>query len=264
MGFRSADCPLRGTGDNMTEIAVLVKRVPDTNAQILVSGDRVDLSSVKWVMSPYDEFALESAMLHKEAKGGNVTAITLGNADCDKVLKDAKAIGVDRIIRVWDDSWSDLDSNQAQTALANVIRDLGINIVYCGKSAADTGAASTGPGVAERLGWASASNITGLEFEEAGIEVMVPANAGNARTGVSLPAVISCDKGFCKPRKPNVKGIMMAKRAQVEVMSSDVPSSGVSIISHSPPPKKAPGQTFEGASEVPRVVAALRNDANVI
>ena len=90
----------------MTEIAVLVKRVPDTNAQILVSGDRVDLSAVKWVMSPYDEFALEAAMLHKEAKGGNVTAITLGNADCDKVLKDAKTVGVDRIMSVWDDSWS--------------------------------------------------------------------------------------------------------------------------------------------------------------
>ena len=132
--------PLRGTGEKMTEIAVLVKRVPDTNAQILVSGERVDLSSVKWVMSPYDEFALEAAMMHKEAKGGNVTAISLGNADSDKVLKDAKAVGVDRIIRIWDDSWSELDSNQAQTALANVIKELGINIVYCGKSAADTGA----------------------------------------------------------------------------------------------------------------------------
>ena len=248
----------------MPEIAVLVKRVPDTNARIAVSGERVDLSAVKWVMSPYDEFALEAAMMHKEAKGGSVTAITLGDAACDKVLKDAKAVGVDRIVRVWDDSWADMDSNQVQSAITSAVQNLGADVVYCGKSAADTGAASTGPGVAERLGWASVSNIVGLEFEDSGVEALVPAASGNARTGVQLPAVISCDKGFCKPRKPNVKGIMMAKKAQVEVQSAELPVNGVSIVSHTPPPAKAPGQKFEGAGQVPTVVAALRNDANVI
>ena len=150
----------------MPEIAVLVKRVPDTNAKIAISEDRVDLSAVKWVMSPYDEFALEAAMMHKESNGGTVTAITLGTPDCDKVLKDAKAIGVDRIVRVWDDSWSDLDSNQVQSALVSALKELSAEVVYCGKSAADTGASSTGPGVAERMGWASVSNIIGIEFRK--------------------------------------------------------------------------------------------------
>ena len=86
----------------MPNIVVLVKRVPDTNARIVVSGDRVDLSAVKWVISPYDEFAIENALQHKEAAGGSVTALTLGPAGADKVLKDAKAIGVDEIVRVWD------------------------------------------------------------------------------------------------------------------------------------------------------------------
>ena len=45
----------------MPNIVVLVKRVPDTNARIVVSGNRVDLSAVKWVISPYDEFAIETA-----------------------------------------------------------------------------------------------------------------------------------------------------------------------------------------------------------
>ena len=89
----------------MPNIVVLVKRVPDTNARIVVSGDRVDLSAVKWVISPYDEFAIETALKHKESTGGTVTALTLGPSDADKVLKDAKAIGVDEIVRVWDDSW---------------------------------------------------------------------------------------------------------------------------------------------------------------
>ena len=105
----------------MPNIVVLVKRVPDTNARIVVSGDRVDLSAVKWVISPYDEFAIETALQHKEADGGTVTALTLGPADSDKVLKDAKAIGVDEIVRVWDDSWAELDSNGIQSALAQAI-----------------------------------------------------------------------------------------------------------------------------------------------
>ena len=84
----------------MTNIVVLVKQVPDTNAKIVVSGDRVDLSAVKKVMSPYDEFAVETALQHREAAGGEVTAVTVGGAGAEKILKDAKAIGVDHIVRI--------------------------------------------------------------------------------------------------------------------------------------------------------------------
>ncbi|HII19496.1 MAG TPA: hypothetical protein HA311_09070, partial [Candidatus Poseidoniaceae archaeon] len=74
-------CPApvpQNTGAQMPEIVVLVKQVPDTNARIAIAGDAVDLSGVKMVMSPYDEFALEAALRHKEAVGGNVTALTMG------------------------------------------------------------------------------------------------------------------------------------------------------------------------------------------
>ena len=70
--------PVRSTiGAQMPEIVVLVKQVPDTNARIAIAGDAVDMSGVKMVMSPYDEFALEAALRHKEASGGNVTAVTM-------------------------------------------------------------------------------------------------------------------------------------------------------------------------------------------
>ena len=74
----------------MPTIVVLVKQVPDTNAKIVVQGDRVDLSSVKMVMSPYDEFAIETAIRHKEATDGTVTALTVGGPVSEKILKDAK------------------------------------------------------------------------------------------------------------------------------------------------------------------------------
>ena len=248
----------------MPNIVVLVKRVPDTNARIVVSGDRVDLSAVKWVISPYDEFAIETALKHKEATGGTVTALTLGPSDADKVLKDAKAIGVDEIVRVWDDSWAELDSNSIQSALAQAITGLGAEeVVYCGKTAADTGAGSTGPGVAERLGWASVSNITDATFD-GGVTVTTPVEGGSARVSISGNAVISCDKGSMKVRKPNVKGIMMAKRAQVNLVTADAPTSTVSIVSQTPPPAKPAGKKFEGASSAEEVARLLRDEANVI
>jgi len=245
----------------MPNIIVLVKQVPDTNAKIVVNGDRVDLSSVKMVMSPYDEFAVETALKHKEAAGGEVTALTVGGAGAEKILKDAKAIGVDHIVRV--DAEGELDSNALQSVIAQAVADLGGEMVYCGKSAADTGAGSTGPGLAERMGWASVSNIVGATFD-GGVSVVMPSGGGNAQMSVPLPAVVSCDKGDFKVRKPNVKGIMQAKKASVDVRSIEAPSSTVSILSHSLPPAKPAGKSYEGGAAAAEVAQLLRDEANIL
>jgi electron transfer flavoprotein beta subunit len=245
----------------MSNIIVLVKQVPDTNARIVLSGDRVDLSAVKKVMSPYDEFAVETALQHREANGGEVTAITVGDAGADKVLKDAMAIGVDHIVRI--DSSESHDSNALQTVLASVVKSMDASVVYCGKSAADTGAGSTGPGLAERLGWASVSNSISVSFGDQ-LSVVTPSAGGNARYTVPLPAVVSCDKGDMKVRKPNVKGIMQAKRAKVDVQTVDAPASTVSIVSHSMPPAKPAGKSYDGGAAAAEVAQLLRDEANVI
>ena len=245
----------------MPNIIVLVKQVPDTNAKIVVSGDRVDLSSVKMVMSPYDEFAVETALKHKESAGGEVTALTVGGAGAEKILKDAKAIGVDHIVRI--DTQAEMDSNALQSVIAQAVADLGGEVVYCGKSAADTGAGSTGPGLAERMGWASVSNIIGATFD-GGVSVVMPSGGGNAQVSVPLPAVVSCDKGDFKVRKPNVKGIMQAKKASVDVRSIEVPSSSVSVVSHSLPPAKPAGKSYQGGAAAAEVAALLRDEANIL
>lgn len=248
-------------GETVVNIAVLVKQVPDTNSKIQISGDRVDLSTVKMDISPYDEFAVENALQHKESGGGTVTAITVGSAGADKVLKGVKALGVDNIIRLDCDSY--MDSNALQSILAQEISSGGYDVVYCGKSAADTGAGSTGPGLAERLGWGSVSNITDITFD-GGLTVTSPSEGGNAIISVTLPAVVSCDKGSTKVRKSNVKGIMMAKKAQVDVKAVAAPVSSVSIVSQMMPPAKPAGKKFEGGESAQTVAQLLRDEANII
>lgn len=245
----------------MPHFLVLVKQVPDTNAKIVVNGDRVDLAAVKMVMSPYDEFAIETALRHKEAAGGEVTALTVGGPGADKILKDAKAIGADRIVRI--DNTDALDSNGLQAVIAQAVQTLGADVVYCGKSAADTGAGSTGPGLAERLGWASVSNIIGASFD-AGFSVLAPAQGGQMKLSVPTPAVVSCDKGDFKVRKPNVKGIMQAKKATVEVHTFDAPAPTVTVVAHALPPAKPAGKSYEGGAAAAEVAQLLRDEANVI
>jgi electron transfer flavoprotein beta subunit len=247
----------------MVEIAVLLKQVPDTNARITVAGDRVDENSItSWVTSPYDEFALEAAIQHKEAAGGSITAITLGPPRADKTLKDAAALGVENLVRIWQDGWESLDSIQVQAALADAVKATGADYIYCGKQAADTNQGSTGPGVAERIGAPCIVEIT--DFDVSGPTFTRPCASGSEMVSVAPPAVLTFSKTTTELRRPNVRGIMMAKRAVIEVVGSEVGAAQVSVVRHSSPAQKPPGKTFEGADSVPEVVGLLRDEAKVI
>jgi len=92
---------------------------------------------------------------------------------------------------------------------------------------------------------------------------------GDQRVAVSAPCVFAFDKGTTELRRPNVRGIMMAKKKVAEALEAsdfgvDTSTSSVSVGSHSPPPEKPPGQRFEGADSVAVVVSKLRDEANVI
>jgi len=251
-------------------IAVLLKQVPDTTAKISVSGNRVDEGAVaKWSMSPYDEYALESALQLKGSVGGDLVAITAGPVRCEKLLRDAAAVGADTLVHVSVDNIGALDSTQVQALLAAAVSKSGANVVFCGKQAADTNSGSTGPGVAEILNAACVTLVSEVSSDGGGFIATRPSAAGQEKVGVNSPCVFAFDKGLTEMRRPNVRGIMMAKKKPVDVWSAadlgvDLGASTVTIEAHSPPAEKPPGQKFEGADSVPTVVSKLRDEANVI
>ena len=93
---------------------------------------------------------------------------------------------------------------------------------------------------------------------------MQPAPEGQAKIGVDLPAVITCDKGMGEPRRANVKGIMMAKRAVVDLIETGSFEGNTTVVEHTSPPQKPPGKSYEGSEHVSEVVKLLRDEANVI
>jgi electron transfer flavoprotein beta subunit len=250
----------------MADIAVLLKQVPDTNAKIVVNAGRVDEGAVnKWSMSPYDEYALEAALV----QGGTVTAITCGPDRAKKMLTDAAAVGATNLMHIVVEDLTALDSNQISSILAAAVEKTGANVVFCGKQAADTNAGSTGPGVAEKLGAGCVTMVSELSGDSSGFLALRPSASGMERVSVAAPCVIAFDKMSAELRRPNVKGIMMAKKKTIETMSVgdlgvDIGSSSVSLDNQSPPAEKPPGQKFEGAESVSTVVSKLRDEAKVI
>ena len=106
-------------------------------------------------------------------------------------------------------------------------------------------------------------------MEGDGFSALRASSVGNERVSVSRPCLFAFDKAPTELRRPNVKGIMMAKRKVIETVSTDdlginLVESQVNIVSHDSPPEKPPGQKFEGADSVRTVVLKLREEANVI
>ena len=56
---------------------VCVTSVPDTASVIKIGDDgkHIDETGIKWIVSPYDEYALEEALKLTEAGGGEVGAL---------------------------------------------------------------------------------------------------------------------------------------------------------------------------------------------
>ncbi|MDP6900064.1 MAG: electron transfer flavoprotein subunit beta/FixA family protein [Candidatus Thalassarchaeaceae archaeon] len=254
----------------MADIAVLLKQVPDTNAKIVLNDGRVDESVIKkWSMSPYDEYALEAAL----SLGGSITAITCGPDRSKKMLTDAAAVGASELLHISVDDLSTLDSIRLSNILAAAVKKTGASVVFCGKQAADTNAGSTGPNVANLLGSSCVTMVSELSGDSSEFVALRPSPDGMEKVSISSPCVISFDKTSNELRRPNVKGIMMAKKKAIESISPDDLGVSTAMELHmathhfcglNAPEEKSAGQMFEGAECVSDVVSKLRSEAKVI
>jgi len=258
------------------KILVAVKQVPDTATQVKISSDpkAIDTAGITWIVSPYDEFAIEEALRIKEKRGqGEVVAVTLGPDRAKEALRSALAMGCDRAIHVNDPALTAADTLTMARALAAVVKQEAPQLVLCGRQAIDDDAGAVGAQLAEVLGWPCASWI----MEEA-----VDGDAKNIRVGrqveggleifdIPLPAVLSAQKGLNEPRYPTLKGIMGAKKKEIkDVKASDLGSAPeppqLSIVGLQALPPRPPGRIIQGdvPTAVKELVRALREDAKAI
>jgi electron transfer flavoprotein beta subunit len=263
------------------KLLVLVKQVPDTATQVKIGSDprAIDQTGITWIVSPYDEFALEEALRIKEKRGqagDEVVAVTLGPERAKEALRSCLAMGADRAIHVNDPAFEGADTLTAARALAAVIRLESPGLVLAGRQAIDDDMGATGAQVAEVLGWPCLSWV----MEESVSDDVRQIRAGRQVEGglevfeVPLPCVITAQKGMNEPRYPTLKGIMGAKKKEIkELRAGDLQASGLGavapaleVVALEALPPRPPGRILTGDPKdmARELVRALREDVKAI
>ncbi len=248
-------------------IVACVKRVPLTDIQVKVAADgkTLDTAGVEYMLSFYDELAVEEAIRTKEKLGGEVTVLTLGPADASKELRECLAKGADRAMVLPDNAWGTRDARSTAKALAAKVKELGAQLVFTGRVATDRDQGAVGPMLATYLGWACVTDVVSLELTAGGGKAKRETEAGVETVQFSLPAVLTCDKGLNEPRFAGLKGIMAAKKKSIEESTAEQVANQANFDKlELPPPRKEGRILGEGAAAVPALIQALRNEAKVL
>jgi electron transfer flavoprotein beta subunit len=198
---------------------VLVAHVPDTETKIKVGADgkSIDEADVKWIVSPYDEYALEEALKAKEAKGGTVTVVTYGPARADTGLRECLARGADEAVRVASEGTGEVDSLGVAQILAGAVKALPHDVVWMGNKGVGTDAQLLVPMVAELLDLPHVNLVTKLEWGEGKVTARREIEGAAEVVEAPLPVVIGAQKGLNEPRYASLKGIMAAKKKTIAV-----------------------------------------------
>ncbi|MGD9681478.1 MAG: electron transfer flavoprotein subunit beta [Candidatus Obscuribacterales bacterium] len=256
------------------KIAVCVKSVPDTETNIKIAADKknIDLNGVRFITSPYDEFAVEEALKLKEKHGGETVVISAGGAEVTDVLRDCLARGIDTAIHINDPELQWLDPLSTGKVLAAAIKDGGYDIILCGQQGVGGDNNQVPAILAELLDLPQATVVVKLEVDGGNFKAEREIEGAHEFVEGPLPAVISAQKGLNEPRYPSIKGVMAARRKTIE--TKDAEALGVkgqitrlvSVKSMDMPPERPQGKKIEGDPETQAktLVGLLRNEAHVL
>jgi len=247
-------------------IAVCVKQVPDTEARIKINEDKksIDESEINFILNPYDEFAVEEALKLKEAQGGDVTILSLGPNRVTSTIRQALAMGANKAIHIKTDLFP-VDPMATAEALSQVLKEGNYDIIFMGKQAIDDDNAQIGVLIGEKLGIAAINVVTKFELNGDTVTANRQIEGGVERTEAKIPVIITAQRGLNEPRYASLKGIMAAKKIQIEEKTVNVPADNIEIVEINYPPQKPEGKIVgEGPEAVPELIRLLKEEAKVI
>ena len=247
-------------------ITVCVKRVPDTETRIRIAGDGRDIErdGVKYVLSPYDEFAVEAALrLAEEAGTGEVTLLSFGPEATKESLRSGLALGAHRAVLLKGEPT--MDGWATARVLASELLEGDAGLVLFGVKAVDDDQQQVGPMVAELLGRPCATSVTAMEVGDGVVTCHRAVEGGREVAEMDLPAVATLTKGRYEPRYASLRGIMMAKRKPMIEKEAPAVEPGLVVEGLEYPPPRPEGRIVgEGPDAVPEVLRLLREEAKVI
>ena len=247
-------------------IVVCVKHVPDTEARVQIAGDgkAIETEDINFILNPFDEFAVEQALLTREKLGGEVTVVSLGGDSAAAAIRTAMAMGADKGLLLKTSEPAD-DPLQIARAIAGEIGTMGADVVFFGKQAVGNEHGQAGLLVAELLGVAGISEVSEIEITENSATGKREIEGGTESFECSLPAMFTAQKGLNEPRYPSLKGRMAAKKKPLEVKEVSLSERLLDVVSLNYPPQRERGKIVgEGAAAAAELVRLLREEAKVI
>jgi electron transfer flavoprotein beta subunit len=258
------------------KLAVCLKAVPDTTTKIQIADDgkQIDLNGVRFITSPYDEFALEEALRIKDKSAGEVTVYSLGGAQAADVLRDGLARGADNAIHI--DHLESLTPLSTAKILAAAMREQEFDIVFCGQQGVGSDNSLVPPMLAQLLDMPQVTLVTKLEIEPNSFKAEREIEGAHELIEGKLPALFSAQKGLNEPRYPSIKGVMAARKKEIQVVTPE--SLGVSkqvieqehtkmqLVKLALPPARPTSKMVEGdtAQQAATLAQLLRTEAKVI
>jgi electron transfer flavoprotein beta subunit len=259
------------------EIVVLLKQVPATESMIGIAEDGVSIKTadVKWVISPYDEFAVEEALRIRETHGGKVTILTVGPDKATEAIRTALAMGADEGILINDPAALGCDGLGVARILVAALKAISYDIVIAGQRAVDDDNFLVGTAVAELLGIPNISLVNKQEISDGKIRCRRTIEGGVVVIEASLPALFTTQRGLNEPRYASLPGIMKAKKKPLVVktladIGLDAAALGrpkTKILVLQPPPERKGGRMVAGetaAEKATTLVRLLAEEAKVI
>lgn len=254
-------------------IYVCMKQVPDTEASLTVKeGKKINEENIKWIINPYDEYAIEEALKTKEkGSGASVTLIALGPARNESSIRTGLAMGAEHAVHIETDEY--IDHKTIAKALANAIKqDADHGVIFMGKQAIDDDSYQTHILLAEYLGIPAATNVTAFSLEGDKVIVEREIDEGaKEKIEMAVPCVVGATKGLNEPRYASLMGIMKAKKIPIKKLTLSemgIEDTGCNIKPQKlyAPPEKPPGRVLEGELEdtVKELVKLLKEEAKVL
>ena len=238
------------------QIYVCLKHVPDTAANIRPLGGTEFDESVKFIVNPYDEYALEQALLIRESgSGAEVVAVTVGKEAAASTLRTALAMGADRAIHVRTETYF-TDAIETGRLLHRAIsRDGSPDLILTGRQSIDT----EGMQIPYRLGvlfdMPVAVNVVAFSMAE-GLITVEREIEGDVREVIemTLPCIVGATKGLNRPRCATLPDMMKAKKKEIRVMTrADLGAApnlpAVELLELQPAPDRGRGRMLEGSPD---------------
>jgi electron transfer flavoprotein beta subunit len=243
------------------KLLVCISKTPDTTSKIAFTegNTKFDENGVQWIINPYDEwYALVRAIEIKEQDpAATIHLVTVGEADAEPIIRKALALGGDEAIRI---NMQSNDSFVVASQIAAIAKEGGYDLILTGKETIDYNSACIGSMLSGLLDlpYVSLANEMVLNGNTASIKREI--EGGEETCELTLPAIVSCQKGMAEQRIPNMRGIMAARTKPLKVVEPIAVQSTTSIKTYDLPPAKS-GVKLVAADNVDELVRLLKEEA---